>query len=426
MNTLFSSLQLPYTDTRYLSFDLPKDCYARIFEPQPSEITEGPEQLIQKALDSPLGTNRLEDIVKTGDKVLIVCDDLTRPTPTKIIIHSILQRLSLAKVPDNDIEILFALGTHRPMTRDEMISKVGEQIYKRIVCHNHNCFDERELSFFGHSDEGIPVWLNKRLKEASFIIGVGDIVPHPIAGFSGGAKILYPGVAGEKTIAGFHVSFGLDPLNHYGSLTAPARVSINHLAEVAGLNFLINTVLGHNSQMVAALAGDYRAVYERGVEISREVYGVPTGGLYKAVVVSSYPAWIELWQGAKGIYAGATLASPGGEIILASACPEGPARTHPDFATCIGLPPKQVAAGLSKGDFKDAIGAAIAVKVSRLRERYQISLVSDGLSQEEVELMGFHRYTSIEEALDGAFSRSGPQKEIGVIPYGGHTYCYLT
>ncbi len=329
-------------------------------------------------------------------------------------------------MPDDNIEVLFALGTHRPMTEDEMQTKVGDQVYQRVACHNHNAFNKAELVYFGKSDEGIGVWLNERVKDASFVIGIGDLVPHPIAGYAGGAKILYPGVAGEETIAGFHVSFGLDPGNHYGATSAPARTSIHRLADVAGLDFLVNTVLSDGGQIYAVLAGDHKAVFEQGIERAREIYGVPVPHLYDVVLVSSYPAWIEFWQGGKGIYAGATLANPGGEIILASACPEGAARTHPDFAPCVGRAPEVVADQLARGEFEDAIGAAIAVKVARLREHYHISLVSDGLSRDEIELMSFDRYDTVEEAISAAFSRQGPQDEIGVIPYGGHTYCYLS
>jgi len=423
-NTL-THMALPYTDRRQLSFEIPDGCVADVYEPRAVAAAEAPETLIRSALDRPLESQRLEERVQVGDRILIICDDLTRPTPAGQLIPAVLDRLNRAGVPDGDVDVLFALGTHRPMTEDEMRKKVGDQVFRRVTCHNHNAFDKAELYNFGKSEEGIDVWLNKRVKEATFVIGIGNLVPHPIAGYAGGAKILYPGVAGEETIAGFHVSFGLDPKNHYGSTSAPARTSIHRLADVAGLDFLVNTVLSDGGQVCAVLAGDHKAVLEPGIAAAREIYGVPVPHLYDVVLVSSYPAWLEFWQGGKGIYAGATLAKPGGEIILASACPEGAARTHPDYAPCIGIEPEEVADRLARGEFDDAIGAAIAVKVARLRERYHISLVSDGMSQDEIELMGFDRCESVEAAISAAFSRRGPQEKIGVIPYGGHTYCYL-
>jgi nickel-dependent lactate racemase len=423
-NTL-ACIELPYTDRRQLSFEIPERCVAKVYRPKATPVVAASETLIKEALDHPLGSRRLEERVQPGDKILIICDDLTRPTPAARLIPPILDRLNRAGVPDKDIEVLFALGTHRPMTDDEMRAKVGDQVFQRVACHNHNALDKATLYYFGKSQEGIEVWLNRRIKDASLVIGIGNLVPHPIAGYAGGAKILYPGVAGEETIAGFHVSFGLDPTNYYGASSAPARTSIHHLADVAGLDFLVNTVLSDDGQIQAVLAGHHKVILELGIKVAKEIYGVPVDHLYDVVVVSSYPAWIEFWQGGKGVYAGATLAKPGGEIILASACPEGAARTHPDFAPCVGMKPETVASRLARGEFDDAIGAAIAVKVARLRERYRISLVSGGLSQDEIELMGFDRYDTVEDALAAAFSRQGQQDEIGVVPYGGHTYCYL-
>lgn len=420
-----ANIELPYTSKRQLSFEIPEGCITKMYEPRAVAAVEAPEALLNRALDHPLESQRLEERVQTGDKVLIICDDLTRPTPADQLIPPILDRLNWAGVPDKDIEVLFALGTHRPMTEDEMRAKVGNQVSQRVACRNHNAFDKSALHYFGKSEECIEVWLNRRVKGASFIVAIGDLVPHPIAGYAGGAKILYPGVAGEETIAGFHVSFGLDPTNYYGAFSTPARTSIHHLADVVGLDFLVNTVLCDDGQIFAVLAGEHKAILKEGIEVAQTIYGVPVEHLYDVVVVSSYPAWTEFWQGGKGIYSGATLARPEGEIILASACPEGAARTHPDFAPCVGMKPEDVASRLARGEFEDAIGAAIAVKVARLRERYHISLVSDGLSRDEIELMGFDQYDTVEDAMAAAFSRQGPQDEIGVIPYGGHTYCYL-
>jgi hypothetical protein len=121
-------------------------------------------------------------------------------------------------------EVLFGLfqatkiGIVTPALRAAHVSLASSRL------SSNNAFDKTQLRYFGKSNEGIEVWLNRRLEDASFIIGIGNLVPHPISGYAGGAKILYPGVAGEETIAGFHVSFGLDPENRYGS-TAPARTS---------------------------------------------------------------------------------------------------------------------------------------------------------------------------------------------------------
>lgn len=420
-----SSLELPYTDRRIVSFEIPAGSVARVQRPTVVAPVETPEALITGALDSPLGSERIEERVKPGDRVLIICDDVTRPTPVNQLIPRILARLNGAGVSDKSIQVLFALGTHREMTESEMRSKVGDEVLQRVACHNHNAFDKAALDYFGKSVDGVDVWLNGRINDASFVVGVGNIAPHPIVGYGGGAKILYPGVAGEETVAGFHVALNLDPTNYYGVIPCPGRISIDHLADVAGLDFVVDTLLDNNGRIYAVLGGDHRAVLEEGTRLAKRLYGVPVDHLYDVVVVSSYPAWLEFWQACKGAFAGATLAKPRGEIILVTACPEGCATTHPDHATYVGMKSEVLASGLCRQEFDDAVCAAGALKVAFLREQYHISVVSEGLSPNEIGLMGFDRYGTIEEALAAALSRKGPQDEIGVIPYGGHTYCYL-
>ena len=135
-------MKLPYTDTRQLSFEMPEGCVADVYEPRAVAAVESPETLISSALDLPLQSQRLEDRVHAGDKILIICDDLTRPTPANQLIPPVLDRLNQAGVPDKNIDLLFALGTHRPMTEDEMRRKVRDQVFHRVACHNHNAYDK--------------------------------------------------------------------------------------------------------------------------------------------------------------------------------------------------------------------------------------------------------------------------------------------
>lgn len=420
-------VELPYTDTRQKTFSLPSGSAARLYLPRLLEPPPPAGSLINGALDAPLGSLPLEQRLKADDRVLIVCDDLTRPTPARQLLPPLLERLHQAGLSERQVEILFALGTHRPMTSSEMQAKIGQVVFARIACHNHNAFDHEQLHHLGESVEGIPVWLNRRLTKATFVIGLGDVSPHAIVGYGGGGKILYPGVAGETTIADFHATFNLDPANYYGAYPTPARKSIEHLGRVAGLDFVINTVLDAQHRIRAVFAGDQQVAFEAGVAASRKLHGLPARQLYDVVVVSSYPHWHDFWQGVKGIFAGATLARPGGDIILVTACPEGAAQTHPDYAATIGLPSALLAPRLARRDFQDVISAAGALKVAYLREQFRVSLVSDGLTLADVEPMGFGLYHTVEAALEAVFSRlgrRGRQPEIGVLPYGGHTFCY--
>lgn len=239
---------------------------------------------------------------------------------------------------------------------------------------------------------------------------------------------MYPGVAGAETVLGFHITLSLDPTNYHGVYPSPGRTQIRHLADVIGLNFVINSISGIDGQIYAVYAGSHQAVLERGIRVVKSIYGMPTTRRHQVVVVSSYPKSIEFWQGIGGVYSADTLAHPGAEIILASACPEGDARSYKNYTTYVGMSTGDLAALLRERKCRtlnECLCIAGAIKAAYMREKHHISLISDGLSRAEIEQMGFDRYESIEEALAAAFARKGRQDEIGVIPYGGYTYCYM-
>lgn len=416
-------INLPYTPTRGITFTVPSAVGPKLYVPHTTAVTADASELVERALDSPLDSDPLEALVSAHDRVLIICDDNTRPLPAHLILPPVLRRLNQAGVADDQIEILFANGTHRPMTPDEMRDKVGAEVFGRISCHNHDASDRSQLRWYEKSAQGVDVWLNSRVGDASFVMAIGNIAPHAIVGYGGGAKILYPGVAGDDTIAGFHVTYSLDSRNYYGVFPTPARTSIRSLADVAGLDFTVNTVLTDTRQVVDVFAGQHESVLRAGVEVARRIYGIPITQLYDVVVVSSYPGWIDFWQGCRGAFAGATLAKPGGDIVVVTACPEGSSRTYPNHPDYIGLPTHVLASRLKSGDLPDPICAAGAIKVGYIREQYRVSIVSDGLKPDEVRRMDFEQYQTVEEALKHILLRRPRLEEIAVMPYGG-AFCY--
>ena len=420
-----TTIDLPYTPERHLSFDVPPGIEARVLEPHTPKISASARTLVERALDNPLYSDRLESLVSAQDRVLIICDDNTRPLPAHLVLLPVVERLNRAGVSDRNIEVLFANGTHRPMSPAEMREKVGAEVFGRLACYNHDAFDRSQLRHYHQSEEGVDVWLNSRIGDASLVMAVGNIAPHAIVGYGGGAKMLYPGVAGKDTIAGFHVTFSLDSRNYYGAFPTPARTSIRHLADVAGLGFTVNTVLTDALEVVEVFAGEHEVVLRAGVDVARRIYGIPISRLHDVVVVSSYPGWIDFWQGCRGAFAGATLAKPGGDIVVVTACPEGSSHTYPNHPDYIGMPTDVLAGRLRSGDLPDPICAAGAIKVGYVREQYKVSIVSDGLSSGEVQRMGFERYPTVETALEHVVTRRSGVKEIAVMPYGG-AFCYHT
>ena len=175
---------IPY-GTGLLSAEIPTQNVTKVLVPNEVAVGNGLD-IIQSALDNPIGSPRLEQLVQSGQRIVIICDDITRPTPTKKILPHIMRRLNSAGVSDNDISIIMALGSHRPMTKSEMVEKIGEDILSRVAVHNSEFRDERQLVDLGEAPGKVRVLVDRRVIAGDIRIGLGGFLPHPAVGWSGG------------------------------------------------------------------------------------------------------------------------------------------------------------------------------------------------------------------------------------------------
>jgi len=418
-------LTLPYSDAATLSFALDERQLGEVIRPQRLTPVEDGDAAIRVALDAPLGAPRLEDALRPGSRVLILSDDNTRPTPVARILPHLLERLSRAGVQDEKVEILIASGTHRPMTPEEIRAKLGPEVVRRIPASCHRCHERGDLYRAGKTPEGVEIWLNRKLLEADFILGIGNVVPHPQPGWSGGAKILYPGVAGAQTIAAFHLVGAEDPTNYLGREDAPARRSLESLAETVGLNFIVDTVLTADQQLYGVYCGNPRQAQAAAQRASKAVYGVAVKHPYRIVVSNSYPAFLEFWQAGKGIFSADLILEPGGTIILTTPCPEGVGVTHPKQVEYMGLAIGDLLKRIAARELEDPIAAAVCAKVKQVMERARVFVVSDGLAREDLRAMHFTPFASVEEALAAALTEYGQDTKVAVITHGGETVPHL-
>jgi len=416
---------IPFTATEELWLTLPQDGQVAVLSPLEVAVTADEETLINTALDAPLGCPRLEETVRPNYKVLILIDDNTRPTPTWRIMPHILERLKRAGVQEKNISILVASGTHRPMTQDEIRAKVGFDIAERFPVICHRCHDDSALIKAGTSPEGIDVWLNRAVVGADFLIGIGNVVPHPHTGWAGWAKILYPGVAGAKTIAAFHLVGADDPTNYLGRADAPARQSLEKLADVVGLDFVVNTVLTRDHKLYKVFCGEHRQAQKAARQAAWMVYGLPTSRRYDLVIANSYPAYLEFWQAGKGIFAADLIVKPEGTIILLAPCPEGVGITHPHQVKYLAMEPEELLQQIAKGQVADPIAAAVCAKVAHIKKRTHITVVSPGLTETDVRNMGFNYYSSLHQALADLGRAYSSGQEIAIITHGGETVPYI-
>jgi nickel-dependent lactate racemase len=320
-----------------------------------------------------------------------------------------------------DISIVIALGTHRSMTASEIKTKIGREILNTYQIVNVPCEDDRQMIPMGMSSHGIPAWVNRKVAEAETRIGVGMITPHMDTGFSGGAKIILPGVCSCRTVDAFHSRQAKIAGNQLGVVEAPMRIELEEfVSERVGLDFILNAILNRDGSLYRCVAGHFIQAHRVGVGFAKEVYGVPIQTRYPLVISNAFPAQIDLWQSTKGIASGELMTMDGGTLILVTHCREGN-RTHPLFKEYLGKNYDQLIHKLEGGLAEDPVACALAVSIVKMKERIRIALVSSGLGLYDANQMGFGYYDSVEAALDDLLNDQAKQPFLGVLTHGGVT-----
>lgn len=383
------------------------------------------KKAIHEQLDCPIGTLSLGEMARGKKNIVILIEDNTRHTPLRDILPILIEYLNGYDVQDSDISFLTAQGTHRLMTQNEMVEKIGIDLYKRFRVFQHDATSYDELVDLGYvkaDGHNIPVHVNRIAVEADLLIGVGDIVPHSDAGYSGGSKIVQPGVCGFATTAATHIAAALLPEIPLGMAENPCRFGMDQVAKKVGLSFILNIVKNSEGQIIAVFGGDFIKAHREGIAIAKQAYGVKIPRLGDIVVVSSFPCDDDYWQASKGLISAYFATKPGGIIIFVAPCYEGLEHNHPKLRDWLKLPLREVIAKAKitrPEDLKeDLVAADIAICNARIREKCKVFIVTDGLSDEDIDILGFVRFSTIQSALDEA-SRLSSGNDLGILPKGG-------
>ena len=310
-----------------------------------------------------------------------------------------------------------ALGTHRAMTKDEIAAKLGADIAGRFRVHNHDWKNPDCLEYVGDTEQGVPVWINKLVSNADLVIGLGSIMPIEVCGFTGGGKILVPGVCGQITCDEMHWTRIDVPSKHVlGKIENPVRASIDSLARKAGLDFIVNVILNAENKIIGAVAGDMVTAHRAGCEIALKVYGVEIPHEFDIVIADSFPFDIEFWQANKALDTAGEVVKKGGVVILVSPCYEGFSRTHSEILEFGYLPIETIKqSGQKRKDKTQSCrcaydsGGAVAVEKARL------ILVSTGIKKDEAEKVGFLWAQNAQEAFAKALEIVGKKASIAVL-----------
>lgn len=405
---------LPYGNTS-VTVSIPTANLMGVYSPKEVPPVADIKHELIYALTHPIHSKQFRDLVKDKKEVVIIADDNTRLTPTDILIPIILDECNCVGVPDENITIIIALGTHRYMTNQEIITKFGQEVVDRVVIKNHSYKDPASLTDLGTTEHGGQVLVNSEVVEADFKIGIGSIVPHHIPGFSGGAKIIQPGVSGEVTTAYTHLLSAQAPRSYLGVVENPVRMEMDVIARKVGLHTILNTVLNRHGEVVGVFFGDVTKAFRAGVRKAIEVYSVNIHEEADIVLGSSHPCDIEFWQAHKTLYPLDLAVKTGGIIIVVTPCYEGVSQTHCDILDLTCCSADRIRSMVSAEQFHDEVAAALAIAWAQVKEREQVFIVSDGISPEEGRKLGFEHFSNVQEALDKALLRKGSQAKVAVF-----------
>lgn len=285
---------------------------------------KSPEELVEDALSSPIGSEALSELSKGKNKIVVICSDHTRPVPSKVIIPPVLREIRKGN-KDAEITLLISTGCHRETTREELINKFGKEIVEKekIVVHKAS---ESKMTYLGILPSGGELLVNSLVTEADLVVAEGFIEPHFFAGFSGSRKSILPGVASRTTVLANHCSeFIADPHSRTGILEGnPIHKDMVWAARKAKLAFIVNVVIDSEKKPIFAVAGDMEKAHEEGCKFLSSLCRVKAK---KADIVIStnggYPLDQNIYQAVKGMTAAEATVNDGGVIIMLAKSNDG-------------------------------------------------------------------------------------------------------
>ena len=413
-------ISLPGSDREY-TFRIATKNLGEILSPADIASKKGLPQLVRRALSHPVGCSPLPEQVRPDLKVLIIVDDNTRGTPTSDIIPILLEHLTNAGCRERDITFALALGTHRPMTDSEIAKKLGPDIARQFQIINTPAQQRDAFVDTGESWDGVPIEVHHVVLESDIVIGIGSTVPHADAGWSGGAKIVLPGMCSERTVIENHVLAASFRGNMLGQASTSLRENMEAVVQRIGLDYVINVVMTPYDEVIDVFGGHFVAAQRAAVEVARRIYGVSFTEKASVIVSNAYPGEIDLWQGSKGIWAGELMVKRGGTVILNAPCHEG-IGPHPEYLQLMTRRPERLLNDIRMGLLEDKNVAAAASQIARMLEYMHLAIVSDGLRGEEVNGGRIALFSSLQAAVDTYLSRSESDCKVNVITHGGYTY----
>lgn len=366
------------------------------------------------ALENPIGSPRLRDIVKPGEKIAIITSDITRPMPTYKVMPALLDELAAAGVDFKDVTLVFALGSHRKQSPEEQKRLAGDMAYGKI---NVVDSDPEDCVHMGVTANGTPVDITRVVAEADRRIALGNIEFHYFAGYSGGYKAVMPGVSTPAAIQSNH-KLMIRPESCAGRLEGnPVREDIEEAGRICGLDFILNVVLDEHKNIVKVVCGDPVKAHRVGAAFLDKLYTKEIDCGADIVIVSQggAPKDLNLYQTQKALDNSKHAVKDGGIIILIGSCAEGYGEhTFEDWMLNSESPDDLV----NKIRRNFVLGGHKAAAIGMVLQRADIYLVSD-MDPALVQRSFMKPYSSAQQAFDDALAKLGDNADVITMPYGG-------
>lgn len=414
----------PYSE--FTSLYIPESCRTASYTLPTQSLDKNDEQIISDALRSPIGCRTLCEEVRPGMRVTVAVDDSSRTTRTDIMLPLVLAELQKAGITNDFITILIALGTHRPMTLDEMKRKYTPEVAADYKIVNPDWKDKSGYKEIGLSARGCPIRVHTEISDADYVIGIGQTIAHMIAGFGGGGKIIVPGCADSETVGEVHwLSNEVPEGKLYAHRENAVRSAIDEFAMKAGLRFILNDVPhGDGHHIAGAFAGHPILAHKAACEAARKSCEVKIKEKADIVIADAYPADLDFWQAIKGMSVACSAVKKGGTVILVSPCQEGTSSQHEELTTIGYIRKEQIRQMVEQGKLDKCIGGNLFLG-AQLIDRAQAILVTKGISREETRAMGFIWASDPSSALEMALARHGRSASVNLLYKASKMICTL-
>jgi nickel-dependent lactate racemase len=403
-----------------IAVDLPERFRYRVLEARTAKPMPDWLAALESLLDRPIGARPLAELARGKHSAAISVCDITRPAPNRLVLPPVLRRLEQAGIPREQVTILIATGLHRAASDSEIREICGEEIAAayRIVSHDaRNLASHRHL---GSTKSGTPVYVDERFAAADLHVTLGFIEPHLMLGYSGGRKLIAPGLAAQETIKVLHSpKFMRDERSVEGSIDDnPLHRELLEIARMVRHDFVVDVALARDRSIAGVFAGDAELAHRSGVDFVSQVLLETLDEPVDAAITSSagYPLDLTFYQSIKGVTAASHIVKPGGSILLVAACQEGVGA--PEFA-------RMLRAGISDAEFLERIqGAPVTIdqwqleKLALVTRRQRLLWYVPGLLAEYHAGLWGQSYETVESAIGALVSALPPGATIAVIPEG--------